>query len=139
MDPLTVPGTLSSLEPIREYVRAAAALSGLDRRRGYRLELAVDEIATNIINYGYQRAGKTGNVEVRAEIHPDVLTVILEDTAVPFDPLRVERPDQIDLPLTDRPVGGLGVFLALESVDEFRYEYVDGHNRNIMVMKRMAA
>ena len=46
--------------------------------------------------------------------------------------------DQIDLPLADRPIGGLGVFLAMEGVDEFRYEYDGACNRNIFVMRSPA-
>jgi len=137
--PLTVPGTLDSLSLIRDTVRAAAAQAGLDRKRSYRLELAVDEIATNIVNHGYQEAGRTGDVVTRATIDEKALTITLEDTAVPFDPRRLRRPEQIDLPLAERPIGGLGVFLAIENVDEFRYEYVDGHNRNIFVVQRNAA
>ena len=137
--PLTVPGTLDSLSLIRDTVRAAAAQAGLDRKRSYRLELAVDEIATNIVNHGYQEAGRTGDVVTRATIDEKALTITLEDTAVPFDPRRLRRPEQIDLPLAERPIGGLGVFLAIENVDEFRYEYVDGHNRNTFVVKRTAA
>jgi anti-sigma regulatory factor (Ser/Thr protein kinase) len=139
MPPLTVPGTLDSLGPIREYVRAAAAEARLDRKRAYRLELAVDEIATNIANHGYNEAGRTGEIVVHAVIDAAALTITLADTAVPFDPRRLQRPDQIDLPLAERPMGGLGIFLVMENVDEFRYEYVDGRNRNIFVMKRMAS
>ena len=139
MKPLTVPGVLDSLALIREHVRAAAAEAGLDRKRAYRLELAVDEIATNIVNHGYREAGRTGNVVVCAEVDAHMLTVTLEDTALPFDPRRLTRPEQIDLPLADRPIGGLGVFLAGENVDEFRYEYVNDHNRNIFVLRRAAA
>ena len=76
---------------------------------------------------------------VRAKITAHALTITLEDTAVPFDPRRLTRPEQIDLPLAERPMGGLGIFLAIENVDEFRYEYVDGHNRNIFVVNRTAA
>jgi serine/threonine-protein kinase RsbW len=139
MEPLTVPGTLASLASIREYVRAAAAQSGLDSKRAYRLELAVDEIATNIVNHGYHEAGRAGNVVVHAEIGADALTIVLEDTAVPFDPRVVTRPEQIDLPLAERPIGGLGLFLAMENVDEFDYEYAAGCNRNIFVVNRSAA
>ena len=139
MKPLTVPGTLASLPLLRDYARAAAAEAGLDKRRTYRLELAVDEIATNIVNHGYQEAGLTGDVVARATIDAHALTIALEDTAGPFDPRRLRRPKQIDLPLAERPIGGLGVFLAIENVDEFRYEHVDGHNRNIFVVKRTAA
>jgi anti-sigma regulatory factor (Ser/Thr protein kinase) len=67
------------------------------------------------------------------------LTIVLEDTAAPFDPQLLTRPEQIDLPLAERPIGGLGVFLAMENVDEFRYEYADNHNRNIFVVNRTAA
>lgn len=139
MKPLTVPGTLASLSLIRNYARAAAAEAGLDKKRTYRLELAVDEIATNIVNHGYQEAGVTGDVVACATIDAHALTIALEDTAVPFDPRRLTRPEQIDLPLAERPIGGLGIFLAIENVDEFHYEYVDGHNRNIFVVKRTAA
>ena len=139
MKPLTVPGTLASLSLIRNYARTAAAEAGLDKKRTYRLELAVDEIATNIVNHGYQEAGLTGDVVARATITAHALTIALEDTAVPFDPRHLERPEQIDLPIAERPIGGLGVFLAMENVDEFNYEYVDGHNRNIFVVKRTAA
>jgi len=139
MKPLVVPGTLESLGLIREHIRAAAAEAGLDKRRAYRLELAVDEIATNIANHGYREAGQTGDIVVHTGTDGDALTITLEDTAPPFDPRRLRRPEQIDLPLTDRPIGGLGIFLALENVDEFRYEFVDGHNRNILVMERSLA
>lgn len=138
MKPLTVSGTLDALAQIRTYVRAAAAEAGLDRRRAYRLELAVDEVATNIVNHGYLEAGRAGDVVASATIAADTLTIMLEDTAVPFDPRRLERPEQIDLPLADRPIGGLGVFLAMENVDRFDYEYEDGHNRNIFVVRRAA-
>jgi serine/threonine-protein kinase RsbW len=135
MKPLTVPGTLDSLALVREHVRAAAAEAGLDKKRAYRLELAVDEIATNIVNHGYLEAGRTGDVVVHASIDAHRLTITLEDSGTPFDPRRLSRPDQIDLPLENRPIGGLGIFLAMENVDEFRYEFAHDRNRNTFVMK----
>jgi len=139
METVSVPGTLDSLTAIREYVKAAAEEAGLDGRRAYRLQLAVDEIATNIVNHGYREAGRSGEVRVSAETNHDSLTITLEDTAIPFDPRRMKRPEQIDLPLAERPIGGLGVFLAIESVDEFRHEYVDNMNRNVFVMRRSSS
>ncbi len=136
MEDLTVPATLESLSPIGQYVIAAAQTAGLDRKASYRLRLAVDEIATNIITYGYAEAGLAGDVVVRAELAPESLTITLEDTARPFDPRGQDVPDQIDRPLEERPIGGLGVFLATLGVDEFRYEYVGQRNRNIFVVKR---
>ena len=134
-DPLIVPGTLDSLSPIADYVLAAARAAGLDVKATYRLRLAVDEIATNVISHGYADAGYVGDVVVRADFDGQVLIVTLEDTAPPFDPFRRPEPDQVDLPLEDRPIGGLGVFLAMRGVDEFRYEHDGAHNLNIFVMR----
>lgn len=137
MKTLTVPGELPSLPEIGNFVMAAAADAGLDRKQGYRLRLAVDEIATNIINYGYARHERVGQVVVSAEVVGDTLTVVLEDTAPPFDPLDHPLPteEELDDALEDRPIGGLGIFLAIENVDEFRYEPVEGGNRNVFVVK----
>jgi anti-sigma regulatory factor (Ser/Thr protein kinase) len=139
LEPLRVAASLDSLAAIGQYVLAAAAAAQLDRRAAYRLRLAVDEIATNIISHGYAEAGGDGDVEVATVITPDTVTIVLDDAAVPFDPRERSRPDQIDaLSLDDRPVGGLGVFLAMAGVDEFRYEHVGGHNRNYFVVRRPA-
>jgi serine/threonine-protein kinase RsbW len=135
MDSLTLPGTLEALAPIRTYVEAAAVQAGLDKKRVYRLTLAVDEIVSNSIIHGYEETGLTGNVIIRADLQPDDLTVYVEDQALPYDPLGKEAPTNLGASLEDRDIGGLGVFLAVKNVDEFRYEYSNGKNRNIFVMK----
>jgi len=139
MERLTVPPTLDSLEPIGKFVVAAAQAAGLDRKAAYRLRLAVDELATNVITYGYQESGLTGVVNLCADIDDERLMVSIEDTAVPYDPTKAGVPESIDYPLEDRPIGGLGVYLAQRAVDELRYERVDGRNRSILIVKRPAA
>ena len=139
MNPLIVPGNLDSLSGIRHFVLEAAAQAGLDKKAAYRLQLAVDEIATNIIVYGYEQAGKTGLVTVQAEINPEALTVTLEDSSGPFDPRPFERLGDLDKPIEERPIGGLGVYLAIENVDRFNYEYVNNRNRNIFIVRRPSA
>jgi serine/threonine-protein kinase RsbW len=133
MKPSIVPATLDSLGAIAEYVMAAAASAGLDKRASYRLRLAVDEIATNIIVHGYASAGLQGALELRADIDAGSLTIAIEDSGVAYDPRQAPVPD-IDLPLEQRPIGGLGVYLASRSVDEFRYERVGDRNRTIFKM-----
>src|ERR1700687_4825708 len=130
MDPLTLPATLESLEPLVEYVRSAAAAAGLDRKATYRLRLAVDEIATNIITHGYAEANLAGDVVVHTSVEDEQLVVTLEDWAPAFDPRLQEEPDHIDKPSDERPIGGLGVFLALKSVDGLDYEYRANKNSN---------
>ena len=132
---VVVPGTLGSLGPIREFVKEAAAEAGLDSKRTYRLQLAVDEISSNIVIHGYEEHGLTGDVEVRAEIGPDNLTITLIDSAVAYNPLNRPQPEDLDAPLENRMIGGLGVYLAIKNVDEFLYRYLDGCNHNLFVVK----
>jgi anti-sigma regulatory factor (Ser/Thr protein kinase) len=121
------------LGAIAEYVLAAAASAGLDRRASYHLRLAVDEIVTNIIVHGYGDAELSGTLELRAALDDSALTVSIEDSGVPYDPRQTPAPDT-SLPLEERPIGGLGVYLALKSVDEFFYERVGDRNRSTFKM-----
>lgn len=136
MDTFVVPGTVESLGPIREFVRSKAAEAGLDKKRAYRLQLAVDEIAANIALHGYEEQGLVGDIEVQAEVVPDRLTITLVDSAIPYDPYSRVMPSDLDAPLQDRAIGGLGVFLAINNVNEFLYRFNDGQNHNIFVVQR---
>lgn len=135
MEPIILPGTLDSLSEIGAYVLEAASQARLEKKIAYRLRLAVDEIATNAVVHGYDRIGKDGDLVVSADVSDGILTIILEDTGPAYDPLKTPSPDDLDQPLDDRDIGGLGVFLAIQGVDEFRYEWANGTNRNIFTMK----
>ena len=134
-------GTLDSLGPIREYVTSGALAAGLKKKATYELALAVDEIATNIILHGYQKAGRSGVLDVLVGSDERQLTVTLEDDGEPFDPLQSILPENEDLkrPLEERPIGGLGLYLAFQGVDEFRYERTGGRNRNIFIVYLQSA
>lgn len=126
--------TLDSLESIRDFLTAKGKMAGLDKNKIYKLCLAADEIATNIINYGYAKAGISNKIiDVIIQLDDEGITVTLEDTAVPFNPFDNKLPDDDDLakPLEERPIGGLGIMLAKENVDKYTYQFEDGKNRNI--------
>ena len=130
-------GTVESIDQIRQYIKEISELAGLGKKPTYNLMLAADEIATNIVLYGYEKPGLVGNIKVLTTRTEDELVVIFEDEAVPFDPLARDLPEEEDLmkPLEERAIGGLGIFLTVNGVDDFAYEYVDNHNRNIFKMK----
>jgi anti-sigma regulatory factor (Ser/Thr protein kinase) len=136
METLTIPGTLDELSELMDYVNQAAMAAGLDERATYRLCLAVDEIATNIICYGYDAAGKSGNLTVWAEIEGEGLEIHLQDTARTFDPRQAPPPDDLSRPLEEREAGGLGIYLALWGVDDFNYEQTPVCNHSIFIMNR---
>ena len=138
MESLKVSGKLESLSAIAQYVMAAAKTAGLDKKASYKLRLAVDEIATNIITHGYEEAGLEGEVQLQAKIDDKTLTLWIEDTGEAYDPTKKKTvaEEMLNRPLEERPIGGLGVYLAIEGVDKFIYERVGDRNRNIFVVNR---
>jgi len=134
MTSLLLPGTLDALKPIRDQVLLAADQLGLSKKVKHRLALAVDEVAPNIVMHGYEQHGIEGDIYLEISTRPGQLTVVLEDTSVPFDPRQLEPPEDLDFPAELRAIGGLGVFLALRGVDVYDYEYRDGKNRNIFIV-----
>ena len=98
--------------------------------------LAVEEIFVNIANYAYEP--DKGNAVVRVEFAEDPVTVIITfiDNGTPYNPLEREDPD-IHLPVEERDIGGLGVFLIKNTMDDVTYEYKDG--QNILQVKKNVA
>ena len=136
LEPLTVPGDLTYLDAIALFVLKAAKLAGLDRQTSYKLRLAVDEIATNIIQHGYAEADLQGEITCHAELNGACLTIIVEDWGIAYDYCKYTNPDSLQKPLTERPIGGLGIYLAIQSVDDFQYQRLDSCNRHLLSIKR---
>ena len=138
MESKTFPAKVESLAPIRGYLTELCRTAGLNKKQTYNLCLAVDEVVTNIILYGYGQAGQNEVVDIYAEMDENQLKVTVQDDSPPYDLTKQELPGEEDLkkPLEERPIGGLGLFLAVGNVDEFKYEYVNGRNRNIFIVKQ---
>src|SRR5579863_3833523 len=137
MDAMTLPGTLDALSPIRDYVKEAAALAGLDHTAAYNLLLAVDEIATNVVLHGYEEAGLQGDISVAAHCNDNSLVIHLSDHGKSYDPNAHREPDDEGLcrDLSDRPIGGLGIMLARDGVDDLQYESTDRGNIHRFVVR----
>lgn len=136
MESLSVSGTLDSLKAIANYVVEVSQSAGLDKKSTYKLRLAVDEIATNIITHGYEEANISGKLDIFADINDSALTLSVEDTGARYDPyqeLKLEK-EELCKPLEERAMGGLGLYLAIQGVDKYFYERVGERNRNIFVV-----
>ena len=98
------------------------------------LDVAAEEIFVNIAHYAY--APNTGTARVSLEIAGDVptATVTFMDRGVPYDPLAKPDPD-VTLDAEHRSVGGLGVYMVKQTMDEVRYAYEDGQNVLTMVKR----
>lgn len=97
----------------------------------FKLRLCIEEVVENIVSYAYNDGN--GSVEVGTNIKEgDKLYITFKDSGVPFDPLAREDPD-ITLSAEDRQIGGLGIFLCKQLMDDIQYHYEDGHNVLVMI------
>jgi anti-sigma regulatory factor (Ser/Thr protein kinase) len=129
------------LDDVREFVGQAAETCGLDSDDVYRVQMAVDEAFSNIVEHAY--AGEPlEEVECECVISTHKLTIILSDHGKPFDPNKVPRP-RIHDPLDDREKGGLGIFFMRKLMDEIEYEMVAEPGkirpRNVLTMVKRKA
>lgn len=138
MKALRVEGTLQAIEPVVQFALQAAEEAGFGNREALRVRLAVDELATNIVTHGYLEAGRSGDLTISAEVDEAQLTIHLEDNGVAYDPRHIPSPHLAD-PGPQRPLGGLGVYLALWAVDEFHYEQRPEKNRSTLIVERPCA
>lgn len=123
---LTVEADPHGLAEALERLDAFWAASGVPDDAAFRLRLAVDELVSNVIDHGYATNAR-GAVQVTAERQPDRVTLDLVDDAALFDPFSAARPD-LDAGVEARPLGGLGVHLVRELMDEARYAVEGGRN-----------
>ena len=97
------------------------------------INLVLDEVVTNVIDYGFE--GFDGKPEIRLTmtIEGDQLTIQVDDNGRAFDPLQAAAPD-LDLPLEDRPVGGLGIHIVRSVMNTVEYDRRGG--RNLLTMHK---
>ena len=94
--------------------------------------LCLEEIVSNIIRHGYDE-GERRPIDLRLSIGGGRMVLEVADTGRPFNPLDQADPDT-DIPLEERQIGGLGIYLVKNMMDEF--EYRRQKNKNILVMTK---
>lgn len=127
MKEITVKATIENIGVVTEFVDEQLEELNCPMRAQTQIDIAIDELFGNIAHYAYHP--EIGEATVRVEVEREPLSVIITfmDNGVPYDPLKQSDPD-ITLALEDREIGGLGIFLVKNSMDEITYEYKDGHN-----------
>ncbi len=127
MESLTVTAVVENLDEVIAFVAKRLENYGCDRKTLMQIRLAVEEIFVNISSYAYDPS--VGPAEVRCEVLEDPMRVIIQflDGGKPFDPLAKEDADTSEEALMSR-IGGLGILLVKETMDDVSYEYKDGQN-----------
>ncbi|HJJ37075.1 MAG TPA: ATP-binding protein, partial [Methanocorpusculum sp.] len=116
--------TVESLDEIVLWVDAALRPNGVAEPFISKMTLVIEELFVNIVNYAYP--DEPGSMNFTMYLDP-CLKLIISDTGVPFNPLEFSEPD-VTLPIDDRNVGGLGIFLSKKLTDRITYERVNGTN-----------
>jgi len=133
---LEIEGKLENLSVIGEFIADSMRDFGLDDRKIFEVQMAVDEACTNIINYGY--TAEVGMINITCRRRDEDVMVVIKDTGKPFDPTSVPPPD-LDANLEERKIGGLGVYFMKTLVDEVKYEFRDGRNVLTMTVVKASA
>jgi serine/threonine-protein kinase RsbW len=125
---LTLIAKPESLAPVTEFVRKGAREANLPELPMRQLELLIEEIVVNIWQYSYPESAP-GTVAVTFSVpRRGEMEIEVADQGIEFDPLTAEPPD-LTLDLSQRPVGGLGIFLLKSFARSLNYRRHLGWNR----------
>ena len=125
-DELILPAKVENLDEVQAFVGERVG-EDCSPKAQMQLDLAVEEIFVNIANYAYAPGEGKAAVRVQVSEEPRRVDVTFRDRGVPYNPLEKEDPDVTAL-AADRKLGGLGIFLTKQLMDEVQYEYRDGQN-----------
>lgn len=134
MSVLKLEAKLENLKKVMAFADEKLEALNCPMKKQLQLDVALEELFVNIAHYAY--AGKSGDVEIRVETeeNPRAVKIILIDSGEPFNPLKRSVPD-ISLPVHQRQIGGLGIYLARKNTDGMEYRYEDG--KNILTFRKL--
>jgi anti-sigma regulatory factor (Ser/Thr protein kinase) len=122
----------SEIRRVGELAERFGAQAGLSEEDVMSVNLVLDELVSNVIENAYEDTARH-EIHVSMTFEGGELTIRVEDDGREFDPLQKPPPD-LDLPLEERPVGGLGIHIVRTVMDAVEYERRDG--RNILTMHK---
>jgi serine/threonine-protein kinase RsbW len=123
---------VTELGPLADKIDLFVEMHQLPSKLAHEVNISLDEIVSNVINYGYADGGEH-LIEIRLDLTPEGLITVVEDGANPFNPLEAKDPD-VSKPLEERQIGGLGIFLVKKLMDHVTYERRG--ERNILTMTK---
>lgn len=140
---MILPGTPDALPQVRRMITQAAQRCGFHEEEIAKIEMAVDEACTNIIEHAYHLLPEHDSpdpleIEVHAHEHPDRLEITILDHALQNFPVDERAPEGIDDYFTGHKRRGLGLFIIRSFVDDVRHRFVDGRGNELLLIKYFA-
>ncbi|NDB95050.1 MAG: ATP-binding protein [Verrucomicrobia bacterium] len=129
---VTVKNRIEDLLRVNALFESFATQHDIGGRLRYHLLVSIEEILTNIIKYGFDEEG-AHPIHITFRRVEDQIEMEFEDRGREFNPLEIGEPD-LDSPIEDRQLGGLGIHLVKKMVDEAKYRR-EG-DRNILLLRK---
>ncbi|OGV42469.1 MAG: hypothetical protein A2X46_11375 [Lentisphaerae bacterium GWF2_57_35] len=105
--------------------------------QAYKLSLALEEMVSNVIKYGFDDADEH-DINVAVALETDLIHLRIEDDGHEFNPLTLPAPDT-EKPIAEREIGGLGIHLVKNMCDDIRYTRIEGRNILEIYIRRKGA
>lgn len=128
MNSLTVAinNDITEIPRLAELIEEFGEKNELPPKIVFYVNLALDELLTNVISYGYED-DQQHDITVDLKLEEGVLTTLIWDDGEPFNPIIAQEPD-VQLPIDERPVGGLGLLLVKRMMDQVEYKRIGKRN-----------
>jgi anti-sigma regulatory factor (Ser/Thr protein kinase) len=119
---IEVPGEWDSIATLMAFTDSVESRLPLSANQSYLLRLVIEEIATNIVKYGYTDANRDV-IHLTCVCEGDLLSISIRDRGLPYDPREHPDPDLSGDEVSDRAIGGLGLFFVRELADQLEYHH----------------
>ena len=133
---LTVLSGREELDRITESIEAFAEEEEWPPDLLFRINLVLEELVLNIMDYGHD--DNEHDIEIALTSVADAVTINITDGGRAFDPLTDAPEPDTTGPIESRSIGGLGVHLAREMMDEMTYRRENGRNHLTLTSRRTA-
>jgi len=130
---LTLTNDIKRVPRLNAFIDEVCEANGFDMATTMQINLAIEEAVVNVMNYAYPK-GIKGDITIETKANDTQMIFIISDTGKPFDPTAKAEVD-ITLSAEDRAIGGLGIHLIRQIMDNINYERVDGHNILTLIKK----
>jgi anti-sigma regulatory factor (Ser/Thr protein kinase) len=123
---ILINNNLSEIERLSKAVAAFGKKNNLSSEVIYDVRLALEEVVSNIINYGFED-NYEHQISIEMNLQGETLTMKIKDDGKPFNPLEVKSTN-LEKPFDEREIGGMGIYIVRKLMDNILYKREEGNN-----------
>ena len=124
---------LTELDALFQHIEQFGHSHGLPKKQIFQINLALDELFTNIVSYGFPD-GNSHWIDFKLRLENNEVVIHIEDNGIPFDPVSAPTSGSVP-PLEKCKIGGLGLHIVKKMMDEIAYERRG--DKNIITIKKL--